>query len=80
VKVAPAFETLSILLSLYNRSSRVEQAIVQTIFKPFFTKKKGGRGIGLFIAMRNVKIHGGNINVTSGDNGTIFTITLPVAK
>ncbi|HBA54487.1 MAG TPA: hypothetical protein DCZ04_08555 [Syntrophorhabdus aromaticivorans] len=80
VKVATAFDRSSILISIYNRSSRVEQAIVQTIFKPFFTKKKGGRGIGLFIAMRNVKIHGGNINVTSGDNGTIFTITLPVAK
>ncbi|OPY78931.1 MAG: Sensor protein ZraS [Syntrophorhabdus sp. PtaU1.Bin153] len=79
VKVATAFDR-SILISIYNRSSRVEQAIVQTIFKPFFTKKKGGRGIGLFIAMRNVKMHGGNIDVTSGDSGTIFTITLPVTK
>ncbi|OPX92910.1 MAG: Sporulation kinase D [Syntrophorhabdus sp. PtaU1.Bin002] len=78
VKVATAFDR-SMLISIYNRSSRVEQAIVQTIFKPFFTKKKGGRGIGLFIAMRNVKMHGGNIDVTSSDSGTIFTITLPVA-
>ena len=28
--------------------------------------------------MRNVKIHGGNITVTSGDEGTTFIITLPI--
>jgi hypothetical protein len=68
----------SIIISIYNRSSKIEQEITETIFKPFFSKRKGGKGIGLFISMRNVKIHGGDIKVTSGDEGTIFTITLPI--
>jgi signal transduction histidine kinase len=65
-------------ISIYNRSSKIEQENLQSLFKPFFTKKKGGKGFGLFISMRNVKLHGGNIKVESGDAGTTFTIELPL--
>jgi signal transduction histidine kinase len=77
VKVTSTFDQ-SIVISIYNKNSRVEPEIAETIFKPFFSKKKGGKGIGLFISMRNVKIHSGDIKVASGDEGTTFTITLPV--
>jgi len=77
VKVTSDFDK-SFIISVYNKNSRIEPEIADTIFKPFFSKKKGGRGIGLFISMRNVKIHGGDIKVTSGDYGTTFTITLPI--
>jgi signal transduction histidine kinase len=30
--------------------------------------------------MRNMKLHGGDIKIESGDNGTTFTIELPVVK
>jgi hypothetical protein len=53
---------------------------LQSLFKPFFTKKKGGKGFGLFISMRNIKLHGGDIKVESGDNGTTFTIELPLEE
>ena len=68
----------SFVISIYNKNSQIAPEIIDTIFKPFFSKKKGGKGIGLFISMRNVKIHGGNITVTSGDEGTTFIITLPI--
>jgi len=77
VKVTTAFDQ-SFIITVYNKNSRIEPEIADTIFKPFFSKKKGGKGIGLFISMRNVKIHGGDIKVMSGDNGTTFTITLPI--
>jgi signal transduction histidine kinase len=79
VKVTSSFDQ-SIEISVFNKNSRIEPEIVETIFKPFFSKKKGGKGIGLFISMRNVKIHGGDIKVTSDDEGTTFTITLPVEE
>ena len=79
VKVTSAFDQ-SFSISVYNKNSRIEPEIAETIFKPFFSKRKGGKGIGLFISMRNVKIHGGDINVTSGDEGTTFTITLPARE
>jgi len=77
VKVTSFFDQ-SFVISIYNKHSRVEPDIADTIFKPFFSKKKGGKGIGLFISMRNVKIHSGDIKVTSGDEGTTFAITLPI--
>lgn len=79
VKVASSFDK-SIIIAVYNKNSRVEPEIADTIFKPFFSKKKGGKGIGLFISMRNVKLHGGDIIVASGEEGTTFTITVPLGE
>jgi signal transduction histidine kinase len=62
---------------VYNKSSTIKPEDVDAIFKPFFSKRKGGRGLGLFISIRNIRMHGGDINVETGDNGTTFTITLP---
>ena len=67
-----------IFVSIYNKSSKIEDKDYDSVFKPFFTMKKGGKGLGLFIAMRNIKLHGGDITIKSGDEGTTFTIKLPV--
>ncbi|MCX5816173.1 MAG: HAMP domain-containing sensor histidine kinase [Proteobacteria bacterium] len=66
-----------VTISVFNKSSSIDENDLDSIFKPFFTKKKGGKGLGLFIAMRNVKLHGGDIKVESGEGGTMFTIQLP---
>jgi len=66
-----------VTISVFNKSSLIDENDLDSIFKPFFTKKKGGKGLGLFIAMRNVKLHGGDIRVESGEGGTMFMIQLP---
>jgi len=65
-------------VSIHNRHSKIEPENLQSLFKPFYTRKKGGKGFGLFIAMRNTKLHGGNIKVESDDAGTTFFIELPL--
>ncbi len=70
----------SVNISIFNRHSRLDKGDEDNIFKPFFTKKKGGKGIGLFIAMRNIKLHGGDIKVKTGDEGTTFITRLPCDK
>lgn len=50
------------------------------IFKPFFTTKPIGEGIGLglYISKTIVEEHGGRIQFTSSEKGTTFEIYLPI--
>jgi two-component system sensor histidine kinase AtoS len=49
------------------------------LFKPFFTTKQNGTGLGLPITRRIVQEHRGDITVQSELNqGTTFSILLPV--
>jgi len=51
------------------------------IFKPFFSTKSGGMGLGLAICKSIVEAHGGKLTVASGDqSGTTFTVVLPLEQ
>ncbi len=55
--------------------------VLEKIFEPRFTTKKGGHGFGLFTCKRIIRNHNGEILVESTPGqGTTFTITLPVRK
>ncbi len=81
---------LSITSSLVNRNnieyvrvdisdtgSGIPPQILEKIFTPFYTTKAQGTGLGLPICNKLVKLHKGDIRVTSDDSGTIFTVELP---
>ena len=51
------------------------------IFQAYFTTKKHGTGLGLFVTRKLIQDHGGEIAFTSSAGaGTVFTIRLPVAE
>jgi signal transduction histidine kinase len=51
------------------------------IFRPFFTTKGHGTGLGLSLARRMVESHGGTISVASTvGQGTQFTVQLPIRR
>lgn len=48
------------------------------LFEPFYSTKESGSGMGLFIAERIVRSHGGEMEAESREGGgSMFTITLP---
>jgi len=51
------------------------------IFRPFYTTKGNGTGLGLSLARRIVEEHRGHIDVTSSpEEGTRFVVTLPIRR
>lgn len=56
----------------------ISQDVLQEIFKPFYTTKKNGTGLGLAVVNEVIKAHGGRIQVESKvGEGTEFIISLP---
>jgi signal transduction histidine kinase len=60
-----------------DTGSGIPPQILEKIFTPFYTTKAQGTGLGLPICNKLVKLHKGNIYVTSDGAGTVFTIDLP---
>ena len=58
----------------------IQDADVEHLFKPFFTTKPGGTGIGLSISRLIVEDHGGSLWADpSSGRGARFHFTVPVA-
>jgi len=74
-----AGETIRIAIRDTGRGIRKED--MRSIFKPFFTTRERGVGLGLAICDRIVRSHGGTIRVKSiPGQGSIFHIHLTAAR
>jgi signal transduction histidine kinase len=68
----------SVLLSIQDTGVGIPQEDVGNLFRPLFTRKAQGQGLGLAVARRIVEAHGGKIDLDSQvGKGSTFTITLP---
>jgi PAS domain S-box-containing protein len=68
-----------IAISIHDTGEGIPADVMPYIFDPFFTTRDGGHGLGLSIAYSIVKKHDGHITVESSNQGTLFTIYLPIA-
>jgi signal transduction histidine kinase len=48
------------------------------VFRPFFTTKSEGTGLGLSVALQTVRAHAGTLTLGDAEQGTELAITLPV--
>jgi two-component system sensor histidine kinase HydH len=69
-----------ISLMIRDTGCGIDEKEINDIFKPFFTTKERGVGLGLAICQKIIKEHGGHIRVKSiPGQGTIFLIRLKTA-
>ena len=70
-----------VLIAVTDQGKGIPPENLPNIFRPFFTTKGHGTGLGLSLARRTVEAHGGQIDVTSeAGKGSRFEIRLPIAR
>jgi two-component system, NtrC family, sensor histidine kinase HydH len=70
----------AIFLSVIDTGKGMTPDISAKIFRPFFSTRQGGTGLGLATTRKIVEAHGGTIEVQSEvGRGSKFTIRLPIA-
>jgi two-component system, NtrC family, sensor histidine kinase HydH len=68
-----------IRLRLIDNGNGMSPDVLAKVFRPFFSTKPGGSGLGLPTSRKIVEAHGGTIDAESEvGRGTKFTIRLPV--
>ncbi|MEC3421908.1 ATP-binding protein, partial [Bacillus cereus] len=56
----------------------IPPAIQEYIFDPFFSTKDSGTGLGLSVTKKIIQNHNGTLKMTSNEDGTTFTISIPI--
>ena len=67
-----------LLIKIEDNGSGINKTELSKIFLPFFSTKKRGSGIGLYLVKRIINLHDGSISVDCNDNLTSFIIKLPL--
>jgi len=79
--MAVKLDNKNVEIVVIDNGAGMEQEKLDKIFDPFFTNKKEGYGLGLFIVHNIITEYGGSISVDSyPGKGTTFTIVLPMKE
>lgn len=65
-------------IAVRDEGRGIEPELRERVFRPYFTTKRDGNGIGLAIALQVVKRHGGRIDLwTQEGQGALFRLRIP---
>jgi PAS domain S-box-containing protein len=71
----------AVKIAIKDNGEGIAPDVLSQIWKPFFTSKKKGMGLGLFIAKHCIETHGGHIGIPYSDKrGTMVQIVLPILQ
>ncbi len=80
IVIAAQRDPAGVLLSVQDDGMGIPPEHQPRLFQPYFTTKKTGTGLGLFVTAKIVQEHGGTVEFESQpQRGTIFRIRLPSA-
>ena len=68
----------AVAVEIKDSGSGIPKDLLEKIFKPFYTNKPQGTGLGLPIARAIIHAHSGTLTVSSHPGkGSVFTVVLP---
>ena len=71
----------SVTISVNDSGVGIPKENLATLFKPFFTTKAKGQGLGLVVCKRLIEAQGGAISVISEEGkGSTFTVKVPTNR
>ncbi|MBI9016582.1 MAG: two-component sensor histidine kinase [Phycisphaerae bacterium] len=74
-------ENDNICIEISDTGPGMSEEVKNKIFDPYYTKRKGGTGLGLPTCRRIIEAHNGHIDLISEPGrGTSFTITFPAVE
>jgi two-component system sensor histidine kinase HydH len=78
VQVRAAVERDQLIYVVRDHGPGLPAGQEATIFDPFVTTRATGAGLGLSVALRVVRLHGGTISASNhSDGGAVFRIAIP---
>jgi signal transduction histidine kinase len=81
VRQYPPEENGSVLVAIIDNGVGIAEEDLKRLGDPFFTKRRGGVGLGFSLARRVVVEHGGSLQVTSTPGrGTTVTVSFPLSS
>jgi signal transduction histidine kinase len=79
IDVTGAANGNSVLVTVQDNGMGIRPEHAERVFQPYFTTKKHGTGLGLFVTRTLVEDHGGTVTFESTpDRGTVFRVVLPI--
>ncbi|CAN5189841.1 hypothetical protein BH09SUM1_BH09SUM1_06930 [soil metagenome] len=67
-------------IEIRDNGPGISEADAERLFEPFFTRRRGGSGLGLSITRRIVEVHNGTIRIAPRpEGGAVVIIELPIA-
>ena len=67
-------------ISVSDNGPGIPDSVAERLFRPFFTTKAHGTGLGLALVQKVIVFHNGRVTVVNGDEGGArFIVTLPTS-
>lgn len=81
ISISLKHKAKNIVIEINDNGIGIQASVLKKIFEPYYTTKKGGTGLGLYIAQKIINEHNGKIKVRSiQGKGTTFTVILPCRR
>ena len=80
INIATAITAGTVSVEIADNGPGISDELTEIIFKPFFTTKADGMGLGLSMCQSIIESHGGHLLVSNNaEGGATFCVRLPLA-